>query len=292
MRIGLDIGGTLTKMACDSDEAEGGLELGVPADDRSGPIVTEGHVDDVLQHLNKVNQDERFEDIEAIGVTGVGADLCVAVARRYPDLRVAAPDGDAVMRELRTQVAGLRSLAARQGAPLPDAFLLASVGTGTSYTFVDGDVIRPFPIGNPMGGGTLLRYGGMLHTLENDDPSSFDQHSDIQMGDALPHLRGTLFEHFVMSSGGKIEGNDDASISKIVMTAVARDILLFGNMPDWQVKGPVVPIGSPIDAFPVFRHWAEKTFGLLGQLGIQHRFVKDASYAGAVGAYEFAKNNM
>lgn len=290
IRIGLDIGGTLTKIAIQNDSAPQGMDFQLDTA-RTDKRFTVTDAEELICWLTDTirNKDGGY----VVGVTGVGADQCLAVAQRYREIRMAPPDGDPVTRELRTQVAGIRSLARLQDAPLPDAFVVVGTGTGTSYTFVDGESIRQYMPGNSIGGGTLLRYGGSIEELQSDDASTFDDHSDIEMGDVFPHLQGTMLAEFVMSSGGKLGGNDQASVSKLVMTQVARDILSFGHMPEWQLKGPVVPVGSPIEAFPVFRHHLEKTLRKMQEgFGIQYRIIESASFAGAVGAYEFAKTKM
>jgi hypothetical protein len=290
--IGLDIGSTLTKIVIQNDSEPSGSEFQLDTA-RNSNVFGFSDAEELICWLTDTlrNKDGGY----SIGVTGTGAPLFMKVAQRYPDLAVATLDGDAVQCELRLQMAGARGLARRQGSALPEDFLLVGIGTGTSYTFVEGENIRPYHIGNPMGGGTLLGFGGGM--MDSDNADLFERHGDIHMKDRLPELAGSPFGELVLSSGGnlpnKAEALDWVTNAKNVVTDIAIDILKFGDMEKWQVKGPLVFVGTPVDEYPVFHHWLKKVFSQLHALtGREYRILEDASFAGAYGAYLLATGEL
>lgn len=165
--------------------------------------------------------------------------------------------GDPFVSEVILQAKGAKQLLAEQGKSI-NQFLLVSIGTGISYTFVDGEAIKSFPIGNAMGGG-FLRAIGMskgIHDIDNVfDPSTFDACAsrgsslDILVRELIPGTSETLMGEFVVSHFGHVDANskkDDwcATAVGCVAALIARDILLMNMISGFTVPEHVVFIGS------------------------------------------------
>ena len=296
MIIGMDIGSTLTKFAQGTSLDDVELNLDVL---RTGPFTHKNAVD----HLQAMKESG---DVDWVAVTGSGANIFREAARKFPDVPIVPHTRyeTEIERELRVQVEGVRLLAEREeGLPLPEAFTLVSVGTGTSYTLVDDkETIRPFPIGNSIGGGTLDGFSLVPPSsgipmdwkgLDCKDESLFEQHGDILMKDRFPELADGPTGDFVLSSGGNIGwrtgGLQWVTLAKLVATQVARDLLLMQMMTDWKWTGPVVVIGMPVDAYPVVNYWLKKKVGMVAPFfGAEFRFIEGSVMAGALGAYKTA----
>ncbi|MEY4723259.1 MAG: Fumble [Candidatus Parcubacteria bacterium] len=282
--IGLDIGSTLTKTADEEPRRDIGLRLELFDGESEVRPLTSDQAMEMAQVLT-------LTGYARVGVTGVGAEMFAEAARAFPELTVVLPDGDAFTREINLQVAGLRSLARRLSAPLPDTFLLIGIGTGVSYTKASTAGNVPFPFGNPLGGGSLPALIGSLPPYEDSfDPEA---HCDLLMKHRYAALEGTLQGEFVLATFGNAKPDrrgritvDANSAAKAVATDVIRDLLMMSMIPDWSPFGlPIVFVGTSVDEMPALRHWLS---AYCTKLGLPHLYFQGSAYAGAIGAYEHA----
>ena len=119
VRIGIDAGLTLTKLAIETEDGDIRFEK-LPSADRKGAVE---RVAELLEPCNTPN----------VGLTGGGA----------TQLSTALPTASAAIGEFAAWGSGARNLVAESGAfsatdePAPQRFMMVSLGTGTSVLLVD-----------------------------------------------------------------------------------------------------------------------------------------------------------
>ena len=216
-------------------------------------------------------------------------DLTRAITQAGADVEVQILPGDSIDTEIRWQAAGTRKLLERE-LQQPESFLLVSLGTGTSYTFVSGDHYQRFPLGNSLSGGTLLGESralgfGSYDAFAAAASSGTPQH--LLFKELFPALNGTVQGEFVVSSGGHL--NEDSSLedqcaTKISTVGIAtlRDVLILGNIPPFSSTQDVVYIGSTINRTPLLKRMMA---GYSIALGKKPHFPENGEFALALGAY-------
>ncbi len=141
--------------------------------------------------------------------------------------------GDVIDDEVRLQAEGVRQLLKEQGMP-HDEFLVASVGTGTSYAvFADGKAEK-LPFGNPIGGGFIsgLSRGAPHWVMADLAAKSMGDSLDLLYKHVFPEKEGSAEGEFVISHfARKVEKRTAeqyyASVLNTVAVAVARDLLMY-----------------------------------------------------------------
>jgi pantothenate kinase len=225
------------------------------------------------------------DGVASIHATGIGD---TAGFERF-ELRRAT--GDPIVREKLFQVDGIRTILNRD-AGCPDGFWLVSVGTGTSYTMVAGRTFKPYPIGNPVGGGMLSGLGALLGAptpTEFNRLASLGNTLDILYKDRLPDLAGSIQGEFVISHFGKATAASTpqdacATLVRTVAVQIVRDLLNIGTAFGFEPQGDVVFIGTPVS----FHGSAlARTLSVYASgIGVKPHFPPGGQYAAAVGAYQ------
>lgn len=225
--------------------------------------------------------------------------------------------GDPIATEIKLQARGARKLLHIQGHKIKE-FLLVSIGTGTSYTFVKDKSETRFPIGNSLGGGFLRGLSHLLHiSINNWNPSKSDLEKldslDFLVQNILPETEKTPLGRLLVSNFGNVrpdspitDGELARALINTVAVAVSRDIAmlqLIGNltkenkilgllgllmkMSGLTKHGNVVIIGTTVEKCGALRE-------LLGEHCERHLkltpiFPQNASYALAMGSYLMKK---
>jgi len=204
------------------------------------------------------------------------------------DFDVRTEEEDPIQNEIRLQAAGAQKLLELNGTPL-DEFLLVSVGTGTSYTYVSKDAVRKFPIGNSIGGGFI---SGLSHVLEINDYKDFARYAsegqplDTKIKDVLPVKEGTIEGEFVIANFGKATLSSSkkdicTSIVHAVAISTIKDVLVTGLIPDYATT-QVVFVGSTIAANLTLKNMFAQYTRLIGRTPY---FPTHGEFALAMGAY-------
>lgn len=131
--VGIDLGASLTKLAIRQEDGQRELRM-FPSEDEA----------ELLRGLGELKP-------ERVGLTGAGA---ARLAQRLGGEPVAVNEFAAWGR-------GARQLLRRQDQLSDDAFLLVSVGTGTSAMLCGGGAVNRLG-GTALGGGTVLGLGALL----------------------------------------------------------------------------------------------------------------------------------
>jgi len=197
--------------------------------------------------------------------------------------------GDPIDNEICLQASGARELLKDERQPL-DSFLLVSVGTGTSYTFVSQETYRLFQFGNSLSGGTLWGEAkvlgfGSYDAFAASAGQGTPQH--LLYKHLFPALDRTIRGEFVVSSGGRLDEEsslEDQCATKVSAVGIAtlRDILILGDIPPFSSTPDIVYIGSTINRTPLLKGMLA---GYSAALGKKPHFPKNGEFALALGAY-------
>lgn len=225
--------------------------------------------------------------------------------------------GDPIATEIKLQARGAKKLLYIQGHKIKE-FLLVSIGTGTSYTFVKGEAEARFPMGNSLGGGFLRGLSNLLHISINDwNPSDSDLESlgslDLLVQDILPETKNSPLGRLLVSNFGNVrpgspimDGELARALINTVAVAVSRDIAmlqlignltkkskilgllgLFMKMKGLAKYGNVVIIGTMAEKCGVLRNLI--SWHCQKHIKISPIFPQNAAYALAMGAYLMKK---
>lgn len=260
MKAGIDRGTTLTKFAWLDD---GRLQLFSTANARPESILDEMRAAGIVR-------------ARTVGI-GQGPAASGIIEERA--------SGDPIADEIALQAAGVRRLL---GDAAPEEFLLVSIGTGTSYTFVTKDGTERHPLGNAIGGGFIAGLAKLLRVDVRqveanaaESPSSLD----LLVKDVLPSAMGMQGE-FVVAHFGKDAPDDElsvrracASLLRTVAVSVVRDLMLFGMQR--RMPADAVFIGSTVSTFRTLR---EHLGNYAPFAGLVPHFPPRGEYAAAIGA--------
>jgi len=265
MHAGIDFGLTLTKAVYEKD----GFQF---------LSTSEKPLEQILKELKEAGTQK---------ITRAGQGYKESFNALFDGLEVKTPDGDPIKSEIELQANGARKLLELDGRTI-DEFLLVSIGTGTSYTFVRPDGATHYPFGNPMGGGFIRGCARILdlspthlaRRAERGKPA------DLLFKHALPQTKGTpegelVISHFANITEDTPSTDVCASVINTVATLITRDIMMLDSFPHQKPKH-VVYIGSTMELMPSLQKKLE-----LYQPFIQKElhFPNHAAYALALGAY-------
>lgn len=175
--------------------------------------------------------------------------------------------GVQVPEELSIQARGAQRLLSTT-SDAPGRFLLISVGTGVSYTFVDGDKIYAVPIGNCIGGGFLHGLGMLLGA--KDFPSMVAAAAqgkvlDLLLEDMVPKKREQTQGKLVIANFGKMPPDAPhsdifATLIHCVAVAIVRDVWVMETMTELSVPTDLVAIGTTVARNAVLRQQLTERF--------------------------------
>jgi len=276
MRVGLDIGCSLTKIA-----------LLKPGGELTFSSLPSGNWSQDASALEPVIDELQQAGVADICVTGAGAEPFVRAAQKR-FRKVLVPPGDAIEREIHTQAEGVQSLMANQGTPL-DEFMLVSVGSGVSFTLVSPSGVRQYMPGLSAGGLYIANQSALVGVAAEDigRVAEKGEDSDLLMRHVFPGTRFPRGE-FVVGSYGRLGSHVDTTPENIcyghlkyVATAIAGHLLDIKQNPDWAWSGKVVYIGTPVSEYQPLRDNLQMfTLGL----GMDAIFVDSGRFACALGA--------
>lgn len=228
------------------------------------------------------------EGVRSINVAGIG------FSERHYGLfngfELKTNQGESIDNEIALQAEGARRLLGNEGLQVK-AFLLVSVGTGTSYASVTEAGVVRFPIGNSLGGGFISGLGKVLGVRDYETMAinaSLGTPLDLLVKDVLPEKAGSFEGELVIANFGKAASgglslNAYASIVSTVAVAIARDVVVLGMIPNFQVPSDVVFVGSTVSRTPALRDMLARYTQLI--IGKKPQFPKDGEFALAIGAY-------
>ena len=263
MKAGIDFGNSLVKVYRQKD----GQDLGISTADIGVKELAQNLADDGVTTLVSV---------------GIGP------RDGFQRFTIIEPEGDPLVAEVTLQAKGVRRLP--DAGVLPERFLLASVGTGTSYTEVDGENVVPANhIGNPMGGGFIA---GMSRLFMMGEPEAVGRLAeagtppDTLMKHRLPALDGTPIGEFVISHFNRAdvsmeEADFAAGLIHCVAVSIVRDLMV-------KECTDIVFIGTTVKTYSSVRAYLQRYLAMIGK---NAHFPDWGQFAGAVGAYHFGERS-
>lgn len=279
VRIGVDAGLTLTKLAIESEAGDVRFEKFTSAD-------RNGVVERIAELLEPGNS-------PGIGLTGGGA------TRLSKDL----PTATAAIGEFAAWGSGARNLVTKTGAfsasreSAPQRFLMVSLGTGTSVLLVDGLSAQRIG-GTALGGGTLMGLGRAMTKATSFEElcelaaKGDSKRVDLIISDIYQPGEIALPTDATASSFGRVgrEGPESATAEDLaagVMNLVSENIaLLCGSLSNSMQTRHIAFGGSTLCANPTL---ATGLASVLAMLGCQCAVLDGGEYAGALGALELLR---
>jgi type II pantothenate kinase len=258
MLAGLDLGASLSKVALARDPTLADLELATfPAADRERTLAA-----------------IRARTPAHVTVTGGRADATVAALAPVPASTM--PEFDAWAR-------GAAALAARDGTPLVEPYLLVSLGTGTSILLVnDGHAERIG--GTALGGGTFVGLGALLVGTDRFDElvalAARGNRGDVDLllGDVYPEIP---VPDFTAAHFAKLRSRRPEDVAHALVGLVAENVALMAAAHAMaRGVGCVAYGGSTLAGNPAL---AAVLTTMTGYLGPRVVLLRDGAHPGAVG---------
>ena len=256
--LGADLGATLWKLALPS--ADGLRTAQFPSGD--------------LEAVKDCVAQWKPREITATGggAAQLGQEVAGVPVRRIPEFEAWA--------------AGAPVLAS-SGEPLPERYLLVSLGTGTSVLAVDGGNVRRAG-GSALGGGALLGLGRLLLSVDSFDAvvelaGRGDRRGvDLLVGDIYKTGETPLPRDLNAASFAKLDSTRPEDVAHALMGLVGENIaLICGQLIAPARAESVVYCGSTLNQnAPLEAILSEVT----AHFGLTPRFLEGGSYCGAVGA--------
>jgi len=264
MRAGVDLGTTLVKAAWMRDCQ---YQFASTAD---------SSLEDIAKRMKR----ESVTDLSLAGIN-VTADRLKSLS----DFNILPQDEQTVEAEITTQSSGVKELLKMAGSNLEN-YLLISIGSGTSYTTVNGNQTIHEQPGNPLGGKTIEGLGlvfGAKNYQEVVEWATRGTPADLFYKDIFPSLNGTMKGEFVIAHFGKADASTKkedlcASAINTVAVSVVCDLLRITN----KTPSNVLYIGSTVSRTPpltaMLRAYSQG-------FGYQPHFPQNGEFALALGAY-------
>ena len=265
-QVGVDVGSSLTKVAVRDHRGRTRFK-----------ILARGALDEVAYTVEKARP-------EILGLTGGGA----------PRLAKILGCSSVQVCEFTAWGAGANRLLTEPHEG--QAFLLVSLGTGTSVMLVDGLDVRRTG-GTALGGGTILGLGAALcnstdfaTTCKLAARGKRDS-VDLLVRDIYPDPDSPLKGDLTASAFGRLgrapsEAVERADMAASIMRLVGENVaLIAGGHAHRQGVDRIVYGGSTLRGNPAL---AQVLNEVTGMLGLKVSILKDGEFAGAVGALEWA----
>ncbi len=264
MKAGIDLGTTLVKTTwMNNGQYQFASTADYSLEEITQRMKVDGVVDVVLAGINVT--DDRIKALS--------------------NFNILPQEEQTVKTEIATQSAGVKELLKMSGNNLEN-YLLVSIGSGTSYTTVNGNQSIHEEPGNPLGGKTILGLGlvfGAKNYQEIVEWAARGTPADLFYKDIFPNLKGTLKGEFVIAHFGKADASTKkedlcASTINTVAVSVVCDLLRITN----KTPGNVLYIGSTVSRTPpltaMLRLYSQA-------LGYQPHFPQNGEFSLALGAY-------
>jgi type II pantothenate kinase len=193
--------------------------------------------------------------------------------------------------EFAAWAAGAPLLAARVGLELPETYLLAVVGTGTSVLALGPDGAKRVG-GSALGGGTLLGLGKLLLGVASFDEicalaARGDRRKvDLLVGDIYPGGEIALPKELNAASFAKLASREPADLAHALVGMLGENLgLICGSLARSTGARAVVYCGSTLLHNPELQEilsWVTLT------QGAQAHFPQHGAFCGALGAVAMA----
>jgi type II pantothenate kinase len=262
MRVGLDLGASLHKVARASDAGLGDLEIATfPAD---------------------------APDALAFVRAAAPARVVLAGGRAPAAAAALAPVATSVVSEFDAWARGAGIVAARAGETIAEPYLLVSLGTGTSILLVDeGRATRV--AGTALGGGTLVGLASLLLGGARYDElvalaaRGSRRDVDLLLGDVYPDI---AIPEFTAAHFGKLRSRRPEDVAHAIVGMVAESVaLIAANQAMARGVACVVYGGSVLVRNPAL---AEVLTAMTGYFGLRVVVPAEGAHCGAVGCLAMA----
>lgn len=176
-----------------------------------------------------------------------------------------------IVREIKLQVQGVRAL-----AKLPKKFVLVSIGTGISYTIVNGDYYKKLSLGNSLGGGFIYGLGLALGFKSYQEIIKKAQKGNLKKADI--YFKDLLVANMAKLNKKTKKKDIAAGLMNVVAVTTMKDLMLYKLN-----KEKIVFIGSTLKNNFCLQKLLKEYFK-------KAIFIKNSEFATALGALLSADN--
>lgn len=237
--------------------------------------------------LEEIIKQLTIDNVKKINAAGIG--YSNNLIDYFKNFEIKMPEGDLIDNEIKLQAKGTKLLLEKEKYPIND-FLIISIGTGISYTFVTNNEIIKFPIGNSLGGGFINGLGKILGITNYNELTIKPTEGtplDLCIKDVIPNKTGTFEGELVIANFGKGDHTSEksavySSLISTVAVTIIRDVLLLNMMSNFPQTNNLVYIGSTIAHAPFLKKLLQKYSTMFGK---NSYFPKQSEFALALGAY-------
>jgi len=170
-----------------------------------------------------------------------------------------------IAREIKLQVLGVKAL-----TRLPKKFVLVSIGTGTSYTLVNGNIIKKLSLGNSLGGGFILGLGLALGFKNFQEICRYAEKGNIK--DADLYFKDLIVANLAKLNKKSKKENIAAGLMNVIAITTMKDLMLYKIE-----KENIVCIGSTLKNNICLKKLLKKYLRKV-------QFIKHGEFATALGA--------
>lgn len=196
-----------------------------------------------------------------------------------------------VIEEFKAWAAGAPVLAAETALELPAAYLLVSLGTGTSVLAIHGREARRVG-GSALGGGTLLGLGSLLAgtasfaDLARLAAQGDRRRVDLLVGDIYRQGGIALPAELNAASFGKLASQGEADLAHALMGLVGENIAIIATaLAKSEGVDAILYCGSTLDANPALEAILTTTTRAFGGTPL---YLAHGAFCGAIGAARLA----
>ncbi|MBU0670537.1 hypothetical protein KKF29_00085 [Patescibacteria group bacterium] len=265
MKAGVDFGTTLTKATWKQGNHYKSIST----------------ADYKLVDFVKILKDHKITEINVAGL----ADM----PKQFEYFQINTPKtNDLIKTEIETQVKGLKKLFSLNNQRLPQDYLLVSIGTGTSYTRVKNKKITKIPLGNSLGGGTLMGLAKILkikdfNQLTDMAKKGDHKNADLYFGDLIVSNLGILSKDAIH----RVSRRDIAAgLMNILAITTYKDLSNYNHSKYGKYKN-VIYIGSTLRGNDCLKNLLKK---YTEELDLKPIFISGGEYSTSLGALESRYN--
>ena len=265
----------------------GGLPAAGVGLDIGSTLVTVARVHNGELHLAHYPADDREHVVALLGDAGQGPAVACAGAGAAGWQEALKAWEPTLVSEFDATAAGARALLARAGMAAADAFLVASVGTGTSVLQVAEQSVQRVG-GSAMGGGTLLGLGHLLcgtgdyAELARLAAQGNRRQVDLLVGDVYPDGVDEVFRELTAANFGRVRSREPSDLARGLCGLLGENLgLICGGLARLHEMPEVWYCGATLLDNPVL---TAVLLATTAYAGAPAQVLADGAYCGAVGA--------
>lgn len=192
---------------------------------------------------------------------------------------------DKINEEIKLQLFGLKKLFSSQGKKMPKDFLLAAMGTGTSYTRVKGKKYFKIPLGNSLSGGFIFGLSKALGFTSYNYLAALANKGNHKAVDL--YQEDLIVANLAKCEALSLKKDLAAGLMNVAAITTMKDLAIYGEHRRYGGFKTVVYIGSALKNNECLRKLLKK---YTEKLKKKPCFIRYSEYGTALGALLWPDN--